>query len=182
MQAAPVDGPQGPKLDAAAQEDQTQRDSWACASSPAPLDALPGETSFLRNITAGQQAKKRRGSVQAAAPSAKRLAGGSTVKPATAATPGQQASNKQDQTGTGHKPAVGPSTGARRPSAPKPGPTQGKGQGAKGSGTGGKPAAAPAATDLPTKTAHPNIKIRDDGKFRVFLSSQGLKYLHGEGT
>lgn len=177
----PVDGSQGPKLDAAATEDQTQRDSWACASSPALVDPLPGETRSLGNITAGQQAKKRRGSVQAA-PSAKRLAvkGGSTAKPATAATPGQQASNKQDQKVAGLKPAAGgPSTGARQPSAPKPRSTQGRGQGPKGIGTGGKPA-GPAATDLPTKTAHPNIKVRDDGKFRVFLSSQGLKYLHSE--
>jgi hypothetical protein len=114
-----------------------------------------------------------------AAPSAKRQAG-STAKPAPAATPGQ-ANSKQDQTGTGHKPAAGPSTASGQRSAHKPGSTPGKVLGAKGSGTGGKPAAR-AAGDLPTKSAHPNIKIRDDGKFRVFLSSQGLKYLHGEQT
>lgn len=29
-------------------------------------------------------------------------------------------------------------------------------------------------------TAYPNIKSRGDGKFQVFLCSQGLKYLHGK--
>lgn len=41
-------------------------------------------------------------------------------------------------------------------------------------------AAAAASHRRPDTTAYPNIKARGDGKFQVFLCSQGLKYLHGK--
>jgi hypothetical protein len=63
---------------------------------------------------------------------------------------------------------------------------RGMSKAAEGAAASSKHARAAGTADSPSahkrveSTAYPNIKSRGDGKFHVFLCSQGLKYLHGK--